>query len=56
MQRIRRHQTASAALPRKANRRKLIRYSRGAMQILDARGLLAASCSCYAVIREIEAA
>jgi CRP-like cAMP-binding protein len=37
-------------------RRGLIRYSRGAMQILDAKGLLAASCSCYAVIREIETA
>ena len=37
-------------------RRKLIRYSRGAMQILDSKGLLAASCSCYAVIRQMETA
>ena len=35
-------------------RRGLIRYSRGAMQILDAPRLLAASCSCYGVIRGIE--
>lgn len=37
-------------------RRKLIRYRRGAMQILDAKRLLAAACSCYAVIRELETA
>lgn len=37
-------------------RRKLIRYSRGAMQILDPAGLLAVSCSCYAVIRALEGA
>jgi CRP-like cAMP-binding protein len=35
-------------------RRKLIRYSRGAMQILDRKGLLATSCSCYAIIRDME--
>lgn len=35
-------------------RRKLIRYSRGTMQILDREGLLAASCACYGVIRKIE--
>jgi CRP-like cAMP-binding protein len=35
-------------------RRKLIRYSRGAMQILDRPGLLAVSCSCYEVIRRLE--
>jgi CRP-like cAMP-binding protein len=35
-------------------RRKLIRYRRGAMQILDRPGLLAISCSCYAVIRSLE--
>jgi len=35
-------------------RRKLIRYSRGAMQILDRPGLLAVSCSCYEVIRTLE--
>ena len=37
-------------------RRSLIRYSRGAMQILDRKGLLAASCSCYEVICELERA
>ena len=37
-------------------RRKLIRYSRGAMQILDREGLLAVSCSCYTVIRKLESA
>lgn len=35
-------------------RRKLIRYSRGAMRILDRPGLLAVSCSCYEVIRKLE--
>ena len=35
-------------------RRKLIRYSRGTMRILDRKGLRAASCSCYDVIRELE--
>jgi len=38
------------------SRRKLIGYRRGAMRILDRKGLLAASCSCYAVIRELETA
>ena len=37
-------------------RRKLIRYSRGTMQILDRKRLRAASCSCYEVIRELESA
>jgi CRP-like cAMP-binding protein len=37
-------------------RRKLIRYSRGTMRILDRKGLRAASCSCYGVIRELESA
>lgn len=37
-------------------RRGLIRYSRGAMQILDRDGLLAVSCSCYEVIRKLESA
>jgi hypothetical protein len=35
-------------------RRKLIRYSRGTMRILDRKRLRAASCSCYAVIRKLE--
>jgi CRP-like cAMP-binding protein len=35
-------------------RRGLIRYSRGAMQILDRERLLAVSCSCYQVIRKLE--
>jgi len=35
-------------------RRKLIRYSRGTMRILDRQGLRAASCSCYDVIRKLE--
>lgn len=37
-------------------RRKLIRYTRGTMQILDHKGLRAASCSCYERIRELERA
>jgi CRP-like cAMP-binding protein len=37
-------------------RRKLIRYSRGMMEILDYKGLRAASCSCYEKIRELERA
>lgn len=37
-------------------RRGLIRYSRGSMQILDRKRLLAVSCSCYAVIRRLESA
>ena len=32
--------------------RRLIRYSRGSMQILDATGLEGASCSCYATARD----
>jgi CRP-like cAMP-binding protein len=34
--------------------RSLIRYSRGRIVILDARGLTTAACSCYAVIRNLE--
>jgi CRP-like cAMP-binding protein len=35
-------------------RRGLIRYTRGAMHILDRKRLLAVSCSCYGVIRKLE--
>ncbi len=35
-------------------RRKLIRYSRGRVRILDLGGLTAASCGCYEVIRKLE--
>jgi CRP-like cAMP-binding protein len=36
--------------------RKLIRYSRGTVQILDRARLRAVSCSCYEVIRKLESA
>jgi CRP-like cAMP-binding protein len=36
-------------------RRKLIRYNRGAMSILDRRGLENSSCSCYATARDLHA-
>jgi CRP-like cAMP-binding protein len=35
-------------------RRNLIRYSRGRVQILDSKRLRAASCSCYDVIRKLD--
>jgi CRP-like cAMP-binding protein len=35
-------------------RRKLIRYRRGTIQILDRKRLLAAACSCYGRIRKLE--
>jgi CRP-like cAMP-binding protein len=37
-------------------RRKLIRYGRGTVQILDRARLRAVSCSCYQVIRKLESA
>jgi CRP-like cAMP-binding protein len=33
--------------------RKLIAYSRGEMQILDVRGLKAASCTCYQIVKSV---
>ncbi len=37
-------------------RRALIAYTRGSMRILDRDGLLASACSCYAVLRRLDAA
>lgn len=34
-------------------RRKLIAYSRGKIQILDAKGLTASSCSCYQIVNSV---
>ena len=34
-------------------RRKLIAYSRGKIQILDAKGLTASSCSCYQIVNTV---
>ena len=35
-------------------RRKLIHYTRGTVRVLDREGLLAASCTCYGLIRRLE--
>jgi CRP-like cAMP-binding protein len=34
-------------------RRRLIDYSRGTIQILDAKGLKASACSCYEIVRAV---
>jgi CRP-like cAMP-binding protein len=34
-------------------RRKLITYSRGSIQLLDSRGLEAAACECYGAVKEV---
>jgi hypothetical protein len=33
-------------------RRRLIKYQRGKIQILDVKGLKAASCSCYQIVQK----
>jgi hypothetical protein len=38
---------------RSLQRGKLISYSRGEIRILDSRGLEAASCSCYELVRDM---
>jgi len=38
---------------RRLQQDKLIRYSRGNITILDREGLEAASCSCYAIVKDM---
>jgi hypothetical protein len=51
---VRRVGVTEAALA--LQQRKLIEYRRGLIRILDERGLEAASCSCYQVVKDMHEA